>query len=72
MRVFKRKLTVFKVELVKVHPLHQVPKSLWLKRGESRIANPPENKQQTGEKVRVGEKTETLEQRNRLEEVYKP
>lgn len=65
MCVHKRRLTVFKVELVKVHALHQVPQGLRFKRGESRIANPPEEEKETGEKVRVGEKMATLEPRNR-------
>lgn len=66
--MYKRRLTVFKVELVKVHALHQVPQGLGFKRGESRITNPPEKGQkETGETVRVGEKTDTLEQRNRAD-----
>lgn len=45
-------LTVFKVELVEVHSLHQVPQSLGFKGGESRIANPPER---TNKRSRGGE-----------------
>ena len=51
--VCKRSLTVFKVELVEVHALHQVPQSLGFKRGESRITNPPERAaRQKGSRVR--------------------
>lgn len=33
--------TILKVELVKVHALHQVSKGLWLKRSQSRVTDSP-------------------------------
>lgn len=52
----KKTLTVFKVELVEVHPLHQVPEGLRFKRGESRIANPPEREQEKEKGRDMGER----------------
>ena len=42
------RLTVFKIELVKVHPFHQVPQGLGFKRGESRVTDPPEKQKKRG------------------------
>ena len=50
--MYRYKLTVFKVELVKVHALHQVPQGLGFKRGESRITNPPGREKEVGEKAK--------------------